>query len=43
LTITCGRPLSGRHSWFLAEDRGTGSDTIHVIMKDGKLFKNTLD
>ena len=34
--------IGGNPKWFSAEDRGTGIDAIRVIMKDGKIYKNTL-
>ncbi|MCP4386324.1 MAG: amidohydrolase family protein [Hyphomicrobiales bacterium] len=35
--------LGGDPKWFAAEPRERGIDTIRVIMKDGKIYKNTLN
>jgi imidazolonepropionase-like amidohydrolase len=49
ILIVDGNPLEdlsvigARPKWFDAEPRGEGHDTIRVIMKDGKIYKNTLD
>ena len=48
LLIVDGNPLEdisvigGNPKWFSAEDRDRGIETIRVIMKDGKIYKNTL-
>ncbi|MDH3600103.1 MAG: amidohydrolase family protein [Candidatus Tectomicrobia bacterium] len=48
LLIVDGNPLEdisvigGNTKWFGAEPRGKGIETIRLIMKDGKVFKNTL-
>jgi len=48
ILIVDGNPLDdisvigGKEKWFDAEPRGEGVDTIRVIMKDGKVYKNTL-
>jgi len=48
ILIVDGNPLQdiavvgGNPKWFGAEDRGTGIKTIRLIMKDGKIYKNTL-
>lgn len=34
--------IGGNAKWFSAEDRGTGIRTIRIIMKDGRIYKNTL-
>ena len=34
--------LGANKEWFDAPPRGRGHDSILVIMKDGKFFKNTL-
>ncbi|MCP3956621.1 MAG: amidohydrolase family protein, partial [bacterium] len=49
ILIVDGNPLEditvigGSPKWFDAEPRGEGIETIRVIMKDGKIYKNTLD
>jgi imidazolonepropionase-like amidohydrolase len=35
--------LGGNPSWFNAEPRPRGIETINLIMKDGVIYKNTLD
>jgi imidazolonepropionase-like amidohydrolase len=35
--------LGANPKWFDAEPRGEGIETIRVIMKDGAVYKNTLD
>lgn len=35
--------LGAQPKWFDAEPREEGFDTIRVIMKDGKFYKNTLE
>lgn len=35
--------LGANEKWFDAPERDRGFDTINVIMKDGKIYKNTLD
>ncbi len=35
--------LGAQPKWFDAEPREEGFDTIRIIMKDGKLYKNTLE
>ena len=35
--------LGAEPKWFDAEPRGEGLETIRLIMKDGKIYKNTLD
>ena len=48
LLIVDGNPLEditvigGDPKWFDAEPRGEGIETIQLIMKDGKIYKNTL-
>ncbi len=48
ILIVDGNPLEditvigGSPKWFDAEPRGEGIETIRVIMKDGKIYKNTL-
>ena len=34
--------LGGNKEWFNAKPRERGIETINLIMKDGKVFKNTL-
>ena len=34
--------LGGSLSWFDAEPRGPSIDTIRLIMKDGRIYKNTI-
>jgi imidazolonepropionase-like amidohydrolase len=34
--------IGGKNKWFSAEPRGPGIETIKLIMKDGKIYKNTL-
>lgn len=34
--------IGGNPKWFDAEPRGEGIETIRLIMKDGKIYKNTL-
>ncbi len=49
ILVVDGNPLEditvigGNPKWFSAESRGKGIETIRVIMKDGKIYKNTLD
>ena len=35
--------IGANPKWFDAEPRDEGIETIRVIMKDGKIYKNTLD
>ena len=35
--------IGGNPKWFDAPKRERGFDTIVFIMKDGKIYKNTLD
>ena len=35
--------LGANPEWFDAPPRDRGFDSIRVIMKDGKIYKNTLD
>ncbi len=35
--------IGGNPKWFGAEDRDKGIETIRLIMKDGKVYKNTLE
>lgn len=48
ILIVDGNPLEditvigGNPEWFTAPPRGKGIESIQVIMKDGKIFKNTL-
>ena len=35
--------LGAQTKWFDAEPRSEGHETIRVIMKDGKIYKNTLE
>jgi imidazolonepropionase-like amidohydrolase len=37
------RAIGGHDKWFDAEPRGQDVPSIRVIMKDGRVFKNTLD
>jgi imidazolonepropionase-like amidohydrolase len=34
--------IGGNPKWFSAEPRGEGIETIRLIMKDGRIYKNTL-
>jgi len=34
--------IGAKPKWFDAEPRNEGIETIRVIMKDGKIYKNTL-
>ena len=49
ILIVNGNPLKdlsvigANPKWFDAEYRPNGVETIKVIMKDGKIYKNTLD
>jgi imidazolonepropionase-like amidohydrolase len=49
ILIVDGNPLEditiigGNSKWFDAEPREAGIETIRVIMKDGEIYKNTLD
>ncbi|CUK17385.1 putative chlorohydrolase/aminohydrolase [Ruegeria denitrificans] len=49
ILIVDGNPLEditvigGNEKWFDAEPRGEGIETIRVIMKDGIIYKNTLE
>jgi imidazolonepropionase-like amidohydrolase len=49
ILVVDGNPLEditvigGNEKWFDAEPRGPDIPTIRVIMKDGKIYKNTLD
>jgi imidazolonepropionase-like amidohydrolase len=49
ILIVDGNPLEdiaaigGNQKWFDAKPRGTNVPTIRVIMKDGKVYKNTLN
>ena len=48
ILIVDGNPLEdisvigAKPKWFDAEPRNEGIATIRVIMKDGKIYKNTL-
>ena len=48
ILIVDGNPLDdisvigAQEKWFDAEPRDEGIETIRVIMKDGKIYKNTL-
>ena len=49
ILIVNGNPLKditvigGNPEWFTAPPRGRGISTIKIIMKDGKIYKNTLN
>lgn len=34
--------IGAQEKWFDAVPRGEGVETIRIIMKDGKIYKNTL-
>jgi imidazolonepropionase-like amidohydrolase len=48
ILVVDGNPLEdisvigGNPKWFDAEPRGPGIPTIRIIMKDGRIYKNTL-
>ena len=48
ILVVDGNPLKdisvigGNSKWYDAEPRGPGIPTIRIIMKDGRIYKNTL-
>ena len=48
ILIVDGNPLEdvsaigGKETWFSEPDRERGIESIRLIMKDGKVYKNTL-